>query len=148
MSIDDAFVVPLIALRPATFEAGDPSPRPALLVRFPGTTRMREAVVTGLLRRGWDLVAAPVGDFVPRPEAPVITVNVREGGVLVSEPGGEVLYDGPLLLDDDSPWLGLARGTGEVVVLVTVANQPLIGEVDANRVARRGHLVGVVGTVE
>lgn len=146
MSLDDAFVTPVMVLRPSSFGIGVPRPRAALVVRYPGDRRVREMVLRGLLGRGWQLVAAPVGE-VEVEDVPFAAVSLRDGGVRV-EAGGQTVYDGALGLDpgpEGYHWPELAAAAGEVLVLVTVGTAPILTSDDADDAARAGHLVGLAG---
>ena len=144
---DDAFVTPLISLRPST--PADPAsarPCPALVVRLAGTPRQREAVLRALLRLGWEIAGSLT--FEPQPTAQA-AVTILDGGVLV-EAGGETLYAGPLPLASGpagNAWADLANDGAEVLVFVTVGSEPILTEDAANRVARDGHLVGAAGLI-
>lgn len=108
---------------------------------------MCEVALRGLLKQGWQLVAAPVGEFEPE-EVPRARVALTDGQVTV-EAGGETVYQGPLVLNADplgTVWPELARAAGEVLLLVTVGSTPILTEEDTNRVARDGHLLGLAGT--
>ena len=157
-TIDDATATPVILLRPASRGATDLSSRPraALVVRFPGypempEDRLREAVLKGLLRRRWELVSAPAGEFDPPfdPEQQRPTVQLTaDGDHARVEVGPEILYEGPLGLAADisgTSWLALAHGVGEVLVLVTAGTRPVTDETEINAAARAGHLVGLPG---
>lgn len=148
MSTDSAYVTPVMILRPSSFGRGAFRPRSALVVRFPGTPAMREAVLRGLLGQGWQLAAAPVGEFEAE-DVPRAQVYLDAAGVRV-EAGGEIVFEGPLGLHagpEGHTWTQLARAVGEVMVLLTVGPDPVLDEDDANRAARAGHLVGIAGTV-
>lgn len=146
MSIDDAFATPLILLRPSSFGIGAPRPRAALCIRFPGDARMREAVLRGLLKQRWQLVAAPAGEFEPLPE-PHARVELSEGHVR-AEAGGQTVFDGPLRLAPDlagHSWHELSHAAGEIPVLVTAGYGPINTAADADEAARAGHLIGIAG---
>lgn len=154
-TIDDATATPVILLRPASIAAGTFRPRAALVVRFPGYAEMpeaklREAVLRGLLGRGWELVSAPAGEFDPPRGVGQHTPSLRLTGrdhVRV-EVGPEILYEGPLALAADTvgtSWLELARSAREVLVLVTAGSTPITTEAEINATARAGHLVGLPG---
>ena len=53
MATDEAFVTPVVVLRPAAEGLEASRPRAALVVRFPGAHEIREALTQGLLGRGW-----------------------------------------------------------------------------------------------
>lgn len=152
-TLDDAFVTPIVLLRPASFAAGAPQPRAALVVRFPGDpsipeAQLREVLVRSLLRQGWELVAAPAGEFEPSGTTRSAPVVYLDGNQVRVEVASQILFDGPLGLDPGIAglsWLELADATQEVLVLVTVGSTPIASAADADRAARAGHLVGLTG---
>lgn len=144
--MDTAYVTPMIMLRPDPHNPGNSRPQAALVVRYPGTAGMRELVIRGLLRRRWNLVAAPVGRYA-FPPGGGFCGRVYLANSTVRVVVGETLYDGPLPLSDDPAgdgWRDLATGTREVAVYVTVGTQPILRPEDADDAARAGQLVGVV----
>ncbi|MGC3994765.1 MAG: hypothetical protein QM779_11735 [Propionicimonas sp.] len=153
MTADDetAFATPFIALRPATFYTAEPRPRAAIVVRYPGDDRHLQAVMRGLLRRGWELIPPPVGafEFNDNPASPraSIVLDHRTGTARVAV-GSQLVFDGELRLSNDEAgisWEALCHKTGEVLTFVTVGNQPILSQEHVEEVARAGHLVGVVG---
>ena len=159
-TIDDATATPVILFRPASRGATELSSRPraALVVRFPGypempEDRLREAVLKGLLRRRWELVAAPAGEFDPpfdpKQQRPTAQLTAHGDHARV-EVGPEVLYEGPLKLAANISgvsWLALAQGVGEVLILVTAGTRPITNEAEIDAAARAGHLVGLPGVL-
>lgn len=153
-TIDDAAITPVIVLRPSSFEGANHRSAAALVVRFPGAPllpedTLREAVLRGLLRRGWHLVSAPVGEFDPPwsigQHTPVVSLGDDYVHVKVSS---ETLYEGPLGLAADtsgSIWLHLAHSTNEVLVLVTAGSRPVTTVPEIDTTARAGYLVGLPG---
>ncbi len=145
MSSDDAYVTPIVALRPLSpDDPGSSRPCPALVVRFPGTPSQRETVLRGLLRLGWEIA----GSIRFEPEAsPRAAVTLTAGQVRI-ETGGETLYEGSLPLAPDldgAAWAELAQAQDEALVFVTVGDTPIMTEDDADRAAQAGHLVGATG---
>lgn len=135
-------------LRPETIKAGQPRPQAAVVVRYPGLPPLRELVLRGLLRRGWSLVAPPVGEyeFGPGPRA---RVYISAGQVRIVA-NGETIFDGELRLTANpagESWSELAQLRGEVLTCITVGDKPILTEEDVERAARQGYLVGVVGDV-
>lgn len=147
MSIDDAWVTPMTLLRPSSFGRGDPRPRACLVVRFDGGHDLREAVTRGLLGQGWQLVAAPVGEFEPL-TVPLVRVYLPEDGSVSIKDGDETVFDGPLPAEAGllgASWMALARGVGEVIVMLTVGSRPVREDHYLNEIARAGRLLGVGG---
>lgn len=149
-TVDDAEATPMTLLRPSSFGPNAPRPRAALVVRLPGSQKVREAVLQGLLGRGWQLVPPPAGEFEPDDDAPRANVRLTPSGSIQVDAGRETVFNGPLALHpgpDGSLWSELARGFGEVLVLLTVGTTSVLTGDDADRAARAGRLVGIAGTL-
>lgn len=146
MTVDTAYVTPMIMLRPDAHDPGKSLPRPALVVRYPSDDAgMRELVIRSLLRRRWDLVASPAGRYEFQPAGPRGRVYLSDGTVRIVV--GETLYDGPLPLRDGiagEAWQALAQAIREIAVYVAVGTAPILSIEDVDTAARAGQLVGIV----
>lgn len=143
MTVDAAYVTPMIMLRADLHDAAESRPLPALVVRYPGTPGMRELIIRGLLRRRWNLIGSPATFHVddgPRGRVYLARDQVR---IVV----GETLYDGHLPLSADiagESWRALATATRQIAVCVAVGTDPILGIEDVDAAARAGQLVGIV----
>lgn len=144
--MSDAFATAVVAVRPAALAAGSPRSRPAVVVRIPVETALRELVLRGLLRRGWSLVGRP-GEHEFSDDGPRGRVYLSGDQVRIVA-NGETVYDGPLNLSAGAAgqaWSELARSAGEVLVFLTGGTQPILTDADLASVAAQGLLVGIEG---
>jgi len=147
--LDTAELSLILALRPG--RGGDPGqakPTAGLVVRFDPGPGLADTVTRGLLARGWELVAAPVGHFDPQSSQAVAHVECRgDRGIEITTNRGvvdELLYTSPAAIHATLPagWVELAQVRHAALVYLAMSSTPVTTEDEIEQVARSGYLVG------
>lgn len=144
----DARLSSFILLRPSSYHDGNAAPQAALIVTVVCGEPHRGAVISGLLRYGWDLAAPPVGEWMPSGEHHVDVALDPSGQARISD-GHLVVYDGPITVGhsvEGQAWWALAQA-GALVVFLTAGPETVTTPEMAEAEARAGMLLGVAGRV-
>jgi hypothetical protein len=149
-NLDGANLTMILALRPGP--GGDPetsTPTAGLVVTFDPGPALTDKLLRALLSKGWELVAAPLGQFDPASSTYLAHVECSDASAIAITSGSEVIYSNDAL-GSRPPygWVELAQVRGVALVYLAVSPDPLTTEDDMTRAARAGHVVGGYATLD